>query len=271
MKLLSNINKLNFYLIINLIMKLKTKKGGFIFKAKKTNICDNKSKKTVQVILLEPLSTYNFYGIVNNFENTIMDDLRNKKMEDFKNYKTLAKDLYKQNKIGLDELYNELYKYYITKTKSKISKSTFFSLMTKYFEIIILYTIAKSTKDLLFSFKSSGYNNVNRNRGKLLTQHNENLYGQLETDLNNKISAFLEFKSIDCNSYKIFNNIFTGHLDNLLGMYDRIEKLSKESSKKKRNSLRNSGYSTNSNKNSNSQSEYIYSTMDKGLLRETNA
>lgn len=237
----------------------KTQKGGIKiripFTKKKDNedICNTISKKNKEISLIT-LSTYNFYKIVEIFEVEIKEKLSNKNMEDLKTY-NLSNQIYEECKIHLklDMLYTELYKYYITKTKSKISKSTFFSLMTKYFKIVILYNIAKKILNLLFSFKRTGYNNVNRNRGKLLTEHNETLYDQLEIDLNNKIVSFLRLEKIDCTSYKMYKNIFTSHIDNLLGMYDRIQIISRKKlsviQSQSRNS-RNTGYSTNSS-NSN--------------------
>lgn len=123
--------------------------------------------------------------------------------------------------------------------------------------------------------------NYYKNGGKLLIQSNQNLYGQLERDLINKIEAFLELQSIDCNSYKIYRNIFTGHIDNILGMYNRIERISSKSGIQLQ--LRNSGYSTTANlirnisssKSSSSNSSVLShlsreKKIEQGLLDETN-
>jgi hypothetical protein len=210
-------------------MKLKTKKGGFLFKKKnKTNICDENSKKQNENISLNILGKHNLIVIRNEFFQNINKERDKKKLEDFKNYKNIAKELY--NIMDLYNINKEFYKLYVKKKEYKISKPTFISLMNKYFEILILYTITERVKDLLFYFHNNKSYILRLNKDKLLlTNNDQEQYGKLEISLYDNIDEFINLEILNCDIVKTFLEKFTSHLEKFLGMYNRIKTYNKVS------------------------------------------
>jgi hypothetical protein len=196
-------------------------------KKKKTNICDeNISDENISLL---DLQSYNLFGVMEVFQNIINKELAKINLEHFKNYKNIAIDLYKVNKIDLDYLYQEFYDIYVKKTKSKILKSSFFSLMKNYYEIIILFNITERIKNLLFLYNHTRYNNVNKDKRLLLTNYDQEQYPKLEIILNKDIKAFINLQYINCNIVKTYLKNFTFYLEKFLDMYNRIKRYNKVS------------------------------------------